>query len=206
MGNEGAIHGLSWLDNNCLVSGCEKGQLILHDLRDPNNPIWSVKMNNLIENSFSTLNCDQKFIDSNFTGDYGIGSLTSNSSKTTCYVGCLKGLFCSLDLRSQKVHYLSSVHNDDIRSMITLNSSKISTASSAAPSSFTTLATASYDQSCQLLTMNNMTGQLIKSQRLSGGHQDKILSITQTSNHQDSLLTSGADGKVLLWSKHTTHH
>ena len=209
-----AVHGLFWMDANLVVSGCDKGRVIGHDLRTDSSAsskiAWQHQLSRAAGGEGVAVCC--------LSGVPGEAGLVA--------AGCAQGWLQLLDVRSGRRLCEQRLHSDDIRSLSLLplaQSRPRSTARSLlVPDSDSeggswswALLTSSYDGTAALWRQAAGAGAEGKCEQvfsLSGGHADKVLCASFAAGGDTTLselrldlsrppaiLTSGADGRVLLW-------
>lgn len=173
------VHAVSWLSDNVVVSGCESGNLIAHDVRSGQN-VWSLSLSAEAVAHFHKLSTAE-------TSHRSICALTMLGDMTTLCIGSAGGHVTALDWRRQNLLFDAHLHTDDVRSVASLSNGD--------------LVTTSYDSTAAIWRFNGVGSSLSIQQAstLRGGHTDKVLSCV-TIPHTTDVITTGADGKVLLWS------
>lgn len=171
---------MTWVQGeaNTILTGCEQGRILAHDIRSP-SPIWSIAT----------------------TKNIGVCSLASLGASGNIVVGCMGGTVSLLDPRTGRLFYSNQLHGDDIRSMASITDS-----------SKNCFATSSYDGTAALWQLGFNSAEssstvVEKIGDLSGGHTDKLLSISMSLdiNEKIVVVTSGADGNVVLWRQNTNY-
>lgn len=176
--HEDHIHVVEWISDTVVLSGCEQGQLLAHDIRTA-NPIWSIDI-------------------SNDPNHHGICSLYRNPGTDLAIVGHSTGSFSLLDLRTHRILQSHSYHQSDIRSVLMWSESNPVTHRNDIFA-----LTTSFDRTSIVWQLYPTPGsgvpfELIQQAKLIG-HHDKILSCTYSKLTND-LFTSSADGTILCWS------
>lgn len=205
-----SIHALSWINDNVLVTGCEGGQLMWHDIRAA-QPIHIASLPSLVREYRqaqgsqlsddiirSICSIDYKHIHGKDI--YAIGSISGymsilqQSSSQQIHSQPISSQISSQfpSQSSQFIGFDRKIHSDDIRALMFLPSNQYSLR----------LLTSSYDKSCQIWNFpmssskNTWQGDCISRWE---GHQDKVLSLSCFSEQSQQMLTTGADGRVYLW-------
>lgn len=168
------IHALQWLDSNTLISGCEKGRIIAHDTRTTKS-IWSIQLGQ----------------------EYGGVSTFSEVVDAVVMIGHAAGRLSILDTTSRKIVNSDCFHTEDIRS-VCLWTSRVRQNDTLFG------LTTSFDK--QALVLQMIPGKrpaiepryILRTIAKLCGHTDKIL-CGRYSKSLDSILTSGADGNVIIW-------
>ena len=167
--HDDAVHGLTWVDPNLVLTGCEDGVLLAHDTRTAGIQ-WRMKL------------------------EHGICCLRSVlSAPGKVVVGCTKGYLAVLDTSSRRTLLLERLHNDDVRAVAVAEQSFRGTDGSRM---HTALLSTSFDTTGRVLRLNASLDSISTVARLAG-HTDKVLCAKFTPLGQP--VTTGADGKVLLW-------
>lgn len=177
--HEDHIHVVDWVSDTVVLSGCEKGLLLSHDLRT-SQPGWSLDLTQQHHNS-------------------GICSLFRNPGTDLAIVGHSSGSFSLIDLRTRRILQSHHCHESDIRSVAMWTEFSPKTGSRNDIFSLTT----SFDGSGVIWQLLPSGGggtpfELHETARLIG-HKDKILCCTH-SRETHCIYTSSADGTVLCWS------
>jgi WD40 repeat protein len=179
--HQDAVHGLTWLDNDLLLSGCDKGKIIAHDLRS-RCAAWSLELPKLINQPIGI--CTM--------------SLTKPGSNSIL-IGCTNGLVIGISARDRRLLAAEKLHGDDVRGLCIApwEDSNLSDHTS----SFYFLTT-SFDGTACVWRSNGENQSKYPYQRLSilKGHTDKVLGAAiHPSPDNFEMITTGADGKALLW-------
>ena len=179
--HQDAVHGLTWLDNDLLLSGCDKGMIIAHDLRS-RCAAWSLELPKLVNQA--------------------IGICTMSVTKpgsNSILIGCTGGLVIGISSRDRRLLAAEKLHGDDVRGLCVApwEDSNLS----AQSSSFYFLTT-SFDGTACVWRGNNENQSKYPYQRLAvlKGHTDKVLGAAiHPGPDSFEMITTGADGKALLW-------
>jgi WD40 repeat protein len=186
----GSIFACAWLSEALLATGCESGVVLIHNIRDVGNVVYRHELSDnlaVYSAAYTSLLTDddgtcQGFLILGCSRGYVIVLSVSFSSDGE---GVFKG-----------EHVMSSrIHNDDVRSLSALLSGDrvlyLSTSfdHSSAIWSFQ-VAEALQPSGTSPVQLSSLT---------SHGHGDKVLSGVFVDGLRSSVITSGADGKVLLW-------
>jgi WD40 repeat protein len=128
---------------------------------------------------------------------FGLCSMHS-LNEDLLFIGCTKGIVTVLNMNERRVLLAEKLHNDDVKGIYELNS----------VSKDPFVVTTSFDGSAAVWKVDHSTLQRQKRygsgdkafhmQSSLLGHTDKILGLSVDNNTND-IVTSGADGKVLLW-------
>jgi hypothetical protein len=116
-------------------------------------------------------------------------------------VGCTGGYVCVINTTNRSVAAVHRPHTDDVRSIALHGGGSLR----AGASSFG-LVTTSFDGLGALWCVNQGSNGLYSFQLESmlKGHEDKILGVCSTvRNKSVEILTTGADGKAILWTQKT---
>ncbi len=173
------IHVVEWIADTVVLSGCERGILMAHDLRTA-NPIWNLDLTDHDSNS-------------------GICSFYCNPGTDLSIIGHSSGSFSLLDVRTQRILQSQQSHRSDVRSVCMWSESSQGPGSRNEIFALTT----SFDGIGFVWQLRPSPGQptpfeLQLTAKLIG-HKDKILCCIHSSETND-IFTSGADGTVLSWS------
>lgn len=174
------IQSLIWLDEHTVLSGCEKGQLACSDVRS-RRTAWTFDLFN--DNNQKSSN---------------ICTLTKCSSDYVV-AGCTEGYASIISSRDRSVVTTERLHSDDIRgvSAIAANSAPPRGAKSA---NIAYVTTSSFDGSVGVWKIDCHAPSSFVPLSILRGHTDKVLSTVFNQSNGD-IITSGADGSVLLWRK-----
>lgn len=196
-----AVHGLAWLNGHgdsdgLVLSACEKGALIAHDLRS-RSPAWTLDLalhRQLVEGGGAGFCCLASVS----------ASMGSSSSRDSLVVaGCTSGYICIINATQRSITAVHKPHTDDVRSISIFNEG----ISKRGENSFG-LVTTSFDSCGSVLSYNNSQSSF-HLEGMMRGHTDKILGVSSgLRNNSLEVLTSGADGKSLLWTRlppHSSH-
>lgn len=198
-GHEAHVHGVDWLDRNTLVSGCEKGWMICHDLRSPQF-VWKAAVNQF--------------------GICALASTPNSSDGPGVLLGLTAGSVC-LYSPEQKRFLVppTKVHDDDVRCVLSWETSvssksqhqrkKISICTTSFDSTgavwdLTLDPSRSSNQSTKPFVGHQKVASVSSEYRLSrtaslvNGHTDKILCAIRC-NRSGFLITTGADGRTVFW-------
>ena len=180
--HEDAVHGLTWIDSDLLLSGCDKGKIIAHDIRS-RCAAWSIDLPKLVGQAL------------------GICTMTATTQGSdSVLLGCTNGLVIGISPRDRRVLAAEKLHGDDVRGLCIApwQDSNVSGLSS----SFYFLTTSFDGTACvwrshELIGINQSKRPF---QRLSvlQGHTDKVLGAAIGPDNYE-MITTGADGKALLW-------
>jgi WD40 repeat protein len=198
------VAGLCWAPHqpHLVISGCSAGSLIAHDIRQNGGKAWQLSLHT-----------------PEWTG--GVCALSALGSSVA--VGCSGGVVVLVDPRAHSVLSRCVAHTDDVRGIsedgTIAQGAGAGTGAGAAP----LLCTASFDGTAGVWALEGGTQEstgrspstrsptraststrLISRAPLRGlgGHADKVLDcaiLPLPLTNGRAALTSGADGKVLLW-------
>ena len=201
-----AVHGLCWIPNNSsniLISGDERGVLIAHDVRT-RSPLWNYTIP-FIGSSTDALK------------SHGICCLHKHvyTHKTVIAAGCTQGYLSVFEIENntfKMTHECTRLlAKEDIRGCSVLPYTTIDTP---------LICTTSFDQSVNICSLQgkeiihrihnlqentsntNNNKKNAGTEGINKYHTDKILSCMIHTNTED-IITTGADGNVLLWSVHS---
>jgi WD40 repeat protein len=209
--HKSTIHGLVWLNDNVLITGCEDGILIGHDIRD-RSPMWSFSLSDLLQRSGShnvvgRSVCALEYIPllSSPVSPMSTpppGGFVAPPLNNVLAIGCLGGsvTFVQADSPPTKISLdMASAHNDDVRTLLALPEYH------GMHRHGQLVFSASYDSTANLWSCNAAQRRIDPVLRCSnranlrGGHSDKVLSAAALQS-TPSILTSGADGRIVLWN------
>lgn len=188
------VHGLAWIDASTVITGCDKGFLYVHDLRRPTGapPAWQHHLHRRGGEEAAAICC--------------LADLPCAGSPLA--VGCAKGWLTVVDWRGgmgaqQCVLNDQQLHSDDIRSLSVMSGSGVRTSHGDVACE---VLSSSYDGSGAVWGLRRGLEDPCRAVlRLRGGHADKMLCATFAGcaggkgRQGLSILTSGADGQLLLW-------
>lgn len=171
------IHVVEWIADTVVLSGCEKGILMAHDLRT-SLPIWNIDLTNQEETS-------------------GICSFYCNPGTDLSIIGHSNGSVSLFDIRIRRILQTQLIHKNDVRSVHMWT--EINQYSRNDIFSLTT----SFDGTGKVWQLRPSPGQqnpfeLYPIANLNG-HKNKILCCTHSKKTND-IFTSSADGTVLCWN------
>lgn len=191
-----AVHGLAWLrgqgeGDGLLLSACEKGTLIAHDLR-ARSPAWTLDLalnQQLVEGGGSGF-CCLAFVPL---------SMGSNGNRDSLVVaGCTSGYVCVINATQRCITAVHRPHTDDVRSV-----SVFDEGTSRCGRDTVGLVTTSFDSCGSVWTFNCSQSSFLL-EGMMRGHTDKILGVSSNlRNNSLEVLTSGADGKAILWTQNS---
>lgn len=196
MGGEGPSGGL-------ILTGCEGGSVIAHDLR-MGGPAWTL---NLSTNS--------QLVTGGGTGVCCLSSLSSvpvysRPSDGLVVAGCTGGFVCVINTATRSIVATHKPHTDDVRAISVHASASGNAGVGSGPKSSScsfSLVTTSFDSTGAIWSVSNSpngsTSYLsFDKESVMQSHSDKILGVTSTvRNGVVEVLTTGADGKAILWSQ-----
>jgi WD40 repeat protein len=189
-----SVYGLVWVNSDILVTGCDDGKIIGHDLRSA-RPAWSYNLNDVLAQT-----CGE-------TARRGVCSLSllhpaqaASPNSIPIAAGCIGGYVTLFNAVSGQVLSHQQLHKDDVRSVCVMPA----TARPNDGSSFELL-TSSYDGTVGLWKAGYGSNGSIQyvARRSLQGHGDKVLSATPVAmpgRKACDIMSSGADGKAILWS------
>ncbi len=199
-GHSAPVHGLTWLDGATLLSACEEGTVIAHDLR-MSGAAWKYTLP---------------------TGGVCTMIRLPNPQDTAnkwIAAGQIGGIVTVFNARSGAIMASDRLHTDDVRALDILPEPKQIVSSfsgtSKKVSGIPSLVTTSFDGTAAVYGIGNSTtgggaltgatggnageGGFRRLANLNGAHTDKVLGCCVLA-HSQQILTSGADGIVALWS------
>lgn len=197
-GHETHVHGVAWLSGNTLVSGDEKGWMVCHDLRSPQYA-WRASIS-----------------------QHGVCSMSATpavveSGTHELFLGLTKGFVCLYSPSEQRFLLPpTNVHKDDVRCVLSWENNSTSS-KSAMRRKKVSLLTTSFDHTAAVwdIQLSSTAPDTVRAKgshkqtfdcslkraaTLINGHTDKILCATKFP-HSDTIVTTGADGKAILWQK-----
>jgi WD40 repeat protein len=181
--HDSAVHALVWLDENNVVSGCEQGWLVCHDLRSPQYS-WKVQVAS--------------------AAHQGIFSVAKVQEAFDLYVGLSNGGLCSYNIQVRRFSMApTKIHEGDVRCVVAWEDAETDVCRSV------NVLTTSYDGSAAVWnTSGSVVAKssrsempstiLVKKASLLNGHTDKVLSAARCP-HTGIIVTTGADGRAVLW-------
>ena len=195
--HEDAVHGLAWLNDHgdsdsLILSACEKGTLIAHDLRS-RSPAWTLNLalhRQLVEGGGAGFCCLASVSTS-------IGSSSSGGSLVVA--GCTNGYICIINATQRCIAAVNKPHTDDVRSVSIFKEGSCKRGGDT----FGFVAT-SFDYCGSVLSYSSSQSSF-HLEGMMRGHTDKILGVSSgMKNNSLEVLTSGADGKSLLWTRRSS--
>lgn len=190
-----AVHGLAWVNENLFVTGCDAGVVIGHDLRSA-RPAWSYCLSDALPPGAG----GQKGICCLALMSNPLGSVSSPASVAMA-AGGLGGFVTLFNAATGQIYSHEKLHTDDVRSVAVLPAT-----ARARGDLSVDLLTGSYDHTAALwrVTLDNTSRVKYEGgPKLLSGHTDKVLSAVPFfagGRNAPDVLTTGADGKVLLWT------
>lgn len=191
-----AIHGLAWVNENLFVTGCDAGVVVGHDLRS-SRPAWSYSLSDALPPGAGA----QKGICCLSLLGAGSSSSSSSSSSVPMVAGGLGGFVTIFNAATGQIFSHEKLHTDDVRSVC------VSPATARTRGDLSVdLLTGSYDCTAALWRVTLDSNHRIRyegSPRVLSGHADKVLSAVPFfagGRSAPDVLTTGADGKVILWT------
>lgn len=182
-----SIFACVWLSENYLATCCESGVVLIHNIKDVENVVYRHELQDkmaIYSAAFTAIN------DANSEGFLILG----------CSGGYVNVLFISFSFEGgfcvKGEHSISSrIHDDDVRSITgILSGDKVYFLCT----SFDRTAAIWSFQVAEALRPSG-TNPLLLSTLKSHGHTDKVLSGVFVDGVRSSVITSGADGKILFW-------
>lgn len=192
-----AVHGLHWTSSNTLLTGCEEGVLIHHDLRSP-SPIALYRLSDLLEQFHDTPGTWSRSICT--LG--GLSGGQSGGKEGLVVLGCTTGQCSVFSLSEERLVADDKLHGDDIRSLCALPSPQL-------PHH---MVLASYDHNATVWQWRPVPSSAVSSHSVKfwqaenrvrlQAHADKVLAVTCIPRHHTlgGIVTTGAEGKVMLWT------
>lgn len=207
--HKSTIHGLVWLNDQVLVTGCEDGVLTAHDVRD-RHAIWSYSLSELLQQTpggrdpVTRSICALEHVPLLTTpfAKPAPGAFVPPAMGGVLAVGCLSGSLSFLQTDVVPARVLvdqPAAHSADVRTVLALPD--YHSGQRQQPLVFS----ASYDSTASLWACTPAQRRLdpvlqLRSQAtLRAGHSDKVLCAAALQSSA-SIVTSGADGRVVLWN------
>lgn len=200
-----AVHGLHWINESVFMTGCDSGNVIVHDTR-AEAPVCKYQLGSNMSTFLKSAGTDLS------NGKIGVFCLTTLidsfiNNTVVGMAGCSSGYSSIFDVFTGKIFLTERLHGDDIRCIRTV------TGSASNSNSFfdNTVLTGSYDNKAALWKLssgNGVSSPLYGVNKISelAGHDDKVLSLSPITcdkiNGRDELdlVSTGADGKIIWWS------
>jgi hypothetical protein len=187
------VHGLAWLhqqgeSDGLVLTGCERGTVIAHDLR-ARSPAWTLDLAlnpELVKGGGFGVCCFSSVSASRNASD-------SSSRDSLVVAGCTGGYVCIINATKRTISAVHRPHTDDVRSVSVFHDGP-------GDDSFG-LVTTSFDCLGALWNVGvNPFTFLLES--MMHGHSDKILGVsTRIRQSILEVVTTGADGKAILWTQ-----
>lgn len=207
--HKSTIHGLVWLNDQVLVTGCEDGVLTAHDVRD-RHAIWSYSLSELLQQTpggrdpVARSVCALEHVPLLTTpfAKPPPGAFVPPAIGGVLAVGCLNGSLSFLQTDVVPARVLvdqPAAHSADVRTVLALPD--YHGGQRLHPLVFS----ASYDSTASLWACTpaqrrvDPVLQLSSQATLRAGHTDKVLCAAALHSNA-SIVTSGADGRVVLWN------
>lgn len=196
MGGEGPSGSL-------ILTGCEGGTVIAHDLR-MSGPAWTLNLSS----NFQLMS----------GGGTGVCCLSSLSSIPTysrpsdgiVVAGCTGGFVCVINTATRSIVATHKPHTDDVRAISVHAAVNTYQSPGSGPSSSSnsfSLVTTSFDGTGAIWNVSHVSNDStnlfsFESESVMQSHSDKILGVVSViRNGVVEVLTTGADGKAILWSQ-----
>lgn len=203
------IHGLVWLNDQVLVTGCEDGVLTAHDVRD-RHAIWSYSLSELLlqtpggRDPVARSICALEHVPLLTTpfAKPAPGAFVPPAIGGVLAIGCLNGSLSFLQTDVVPARLLvdqPAAHSADVRTVLALPD--YHSGQRLNPLVFS----ASYDSTASLWACTpaqrrvDPALELRCQATLRAGHSDKVLCAAALQSSA-SIVTSGADGRVVLWN------
>jgi WD40 repeat protein len=157
----------------------------MHDLRQSDSAVLSLSVpsNPLMPNSPVGICCIDRLCGS------GVNSIIG--------VGCTNGVVSIIDLRDSRIVYHNVVHKEDVRAITSSSVNWIP--KEQASLNHVRLVTSSYDSTGYIWNISGgKTVGTALNRVAQFSHTGKILSVNMAAS-KNAMVTSGADGKALLW-------
>jgi WD40 repeat protein len=194
-----SVYGIAWVSTDLLITGCDEGRVIGHDLRSA-QPAWSYNLNDVLAQqrgeSLRRGICCMALLNP---------ALAGNGASNHIHVaaGCIGGFVTTFNAVNGQILSHDQLHGDDVRSISVLPG-----APRAKQDNSFELLTASYDSTVAVWSTGYSANGLITYRKqgttILRGHSDKVLGATPVVMPGRSgydILSSGADGKAILWTR-----
>ena len=203
-GHSDAVHGLTWMggegpSGSLILTGCEGGSIKAHDLR-MGGPAWTLDLstNSQLKTGGGTGVCCLS----------SLSSIPAHSRPSDGFVvaGCTGGFVCVINTATRSIVATHRPHTDDVRA-ISVHASASGNSGPRSPSGSFSLVTTSFDGTGAIWSVanspNSSTNNLtFEKESVMQSHSDKILGVVSViRNGVVEVLTTGADGKAILWSQ-----
>lgn len=192
-----AIHGLAWVNENLFVTGCDAGVVVGHDLRSA-RPAWSYSLSDALPPGAGAQKgiCCLSLLHAGSSS-----SILPSPSSVPMVAGGLGGFVTIFNAATGQIFSHEKLHSDDVRSIC------VSPVASRTRGELSVdLLTGSYDSTAALWRVTLDGSNRVRydgSPRVLTGHTDKVLSAVPFlagDRTAPDVLTTGADGKVILWT------
>lgn len=199
-----SVHGLVWVNDNILVTGCDDGCVIGHDLRSA-RPAWSYNLNDVLQNDPASRKglCCLALLRS---PQSGAADGFASPHNVPMVAGSVGGFVTIFNAVNGQVFSHNQLHQDDVRSICVLSAS----ARPNGAQHFDVL-TGSYDHTAAVWSISSDAAQNVTfgpQPVVLRGHTDKVLNAVSFAglghdNKRSSpqVVTTGADGKVIYWNQ-----
>lgn len=195
-----SVHGLVWVNDHILVTGCDDGCVIGHDLRSA-RPAWSYNLNDHLQNDSSSRTglCCLALLRSPFAG---AADGFASPYNVPMIAGSVGGFVTIFNAVNGQVHSHNQLHQNDVRSITLLSASSRPNGAQ----NFDVL-TGSYDHTAAVWNISSDSANKITfgpQPLMLRGHTDKVLNAVSFSAPDRStpqVVTTGADGKVIYWNQ-----
>lgn len=190
-----AIHGLAWVNETLFVTGCDAGVIVGHDLRS-SRPAWSYSLSDALPpgaGGQKGICCLSLFGGPHFSA--------GSSASVPMVAGGLGGFVTLFNAASGQIFSHEKLHSDDVRSVSVLPGTSRTRGEISAD-----VLTGSYDGTAAVWRVCLDPTNKVRydgSPRVLTGHADKVLGAVQFfagGRSAPDVLTTGADGKVILWT------
>ena len=178
------VHGLQWIENNRIISGCEDGRLLCFDLRS-GGVIWNCDPNEKLG---------------------GVSCLAQWTDGKQVIVGHNSGMVSAWQALEGRLLSFQPLHTEEIRSLsLSVSPMKLATGIANLTKLRVLLVSASSDGCCGVWEddesyFGKASGFDFQERCMLRGHGDKVLCAAFIPGKFEQVLSSGADGKVLLWT------
>ena len=186
------VHACAWVSRDVLITGCENGVVIIHDL--------------LTVDEDKCSSCVKSIQTPSSQPVFSLGYIKISEKVGLLVIGCGKGYMHVVSIKQKGIRNIETrvvcsrvAHEDDIRHV------HVDPVAHQEGGLYRLLTT-SFDQSCNLWSVEyNSTDESVRCSVMSTltGHGDKVLcgDLFSWSNDREELaaLSSGADGKILHW-------
>lgn len=198
------MHGLVWVNETILVTGCDDGCVIGHDLRSA-RPAWSYNLNDILQNHSASRRgvCCLALLRS---PQAGAADGFASPHSVPMVAGCVGGFVTIFNAVNGQVFSHNQLHQEDVRSICVLSASSRPNGSQ----NYEVL-TGSYDHTAAVWSISSDAASNVTfgpQPVVLRGHTDKVLNAVSfngpgldNKNVSSQVVTTGADGKVIYWNQ-----